>query len=64
MKQKVIFTLIAVFLAAVFLPVLLLYISPMEDASYDLSLICEDGQPWQGEKGWRSIPIQQERSRN
>ena len=52
MKQKVIFTLLAVLLAAVFLPVLLLYISPMEDASYDLSLICEDGQPWQGEKGW------------
>ena len=52
MKQKVIFTLLAVLLAAVFLPVLLLYISPMENASYDLSLICEDGQPWQGEKGW------------
>ena len=28
------------------------YTKPMEDASYDLSLIPQDGQEWEGNKGW------------
>lgn len=28
------------------------YTQPMEDASYDLSLVGEDGQEWEGDKGW------------
>lgn len=28
------------------------YTKPMEDASYDLSLLPEDGQEWEGNKGW------------
>lgn len=28
------------------------YTRPMEDASYDLSLLPEDGQEWEGNKGW------------
>ncbi|MDD6572434.1 MAG: GHKL domain-containing protein [Thermoflexaceae bacterium] len=28
------------------------YTQPMEDASYDLSLFPEDGQEWEGNKGW------------
>lgn len=31
---------------------LLYYTRPMEDASYNLSLSIEDGQEWEGEKGW------------
>lgn len=39
--------LFAVSLAAVFY-----YTQPMEDKSYNLSLLAEDGQEWEGEKGW------------
>ena len=28
------------------------YTKPMEDASYDLSLLPQDGQEWEGNKGW------------
>ena len=28
------------------------YTRPMEDKSYNLSLLPEDGQEWEGEKGW------------
>ena len=28
------------------------YTRPMEDRSYNLSLLPEDGQEWEGTKGW------------
>lgn len=32
--------------------VIFYFTKPMEDKSYNLSLIAEDGQEWEGEKGW------------
>lgn len=52
MKKILFAVLAALIILSVFCPVLLLYISPMQDASYDLSILGADGQPWQGDKGW------------
>ena len=35
------------------------YTQPMEDKSYNLSLLPEDGQEWEGEKGWTVYSDQQ-----
>ena len=34
------------------------YASPMEDASYNLSLLPEDGQEWEGSKGWSVYTVE------
>ena len=52
MKKKLFAVLCVLIILSAFSPVLLLYISPMQDDSYDLSILGEDGQPWQGDKGW------------
>ena len=39
------------------------YSKPMEDKSYNLSLLSEDGQEWEGEKGW-SVYTNQQGKRN
>ena len=52
LKRIVFAVLTTLIILTAFSPVLLTYVSPMEDASYNLSIIGEDGQPWQGNKGW------------
>ena len=52
MKKKLFAVLCVLIILSAFSPVLPLYISPMQDDSYDLSILGEDGQPWQGDKGW------------
>ena len=43
---------LALILGAVSLTALLYYTYPTDDQSFDLSLLSDDAQPWQGEKGW------------
>lgn len=46
---SVLFSLI---LCAVSVTAVFYYTKPMEDKSYNLSLLPDDGQEWEGEKGW------------
>lgn len=46
---SVLFSLI---LCAVSVTAVFYYTNPMEDKSYNLSLLPDDGQEWEGEKGW------------
>ena len=55
MKQfsgRIISLLISIFICIPSVFAVFYYTQPMEDISYDLSLIAEDGQEWEGEKGW------------
>lgn len=60
--------IIACFLSLLFLipaaAALFYYTKPMEDVSYHLSFIAEDGQPWQGEKGWTVFIQDKETKKN
>lgn len=44
--------LLSLILLAVSATAVFYYTNPMEDKSYNLSLLPEDGQEWEGEKGW------------
>lgn len=51
--------LLSLILCAVSATAVFYYTQPMEDKSYNLSLFAEDGQEWEGEKGWTVYSEQQ-----
>ncbi|MGN0537124.1 MAG: hypothetical protein ACI4M3_04015 [Acutalibacteraceae bacterium] len=59
---------LSVFLSIIILSVsaivVFYYTYPMEDKSYNLSLLSEDGQEWEGEKGWTVYSNQQGKRKN
>ncbi|MGN0470818.1 MAG: sensor histidine kinase [Acutalibacteraceae bacterium] len=58
---SVLFSLI---LCAVSATAVFFYTQPMEDKSYNLSLLPDDGQEWEGEKGWTVYSDQQGKRKN
>lgn len=56
--------LLALILCAVSAIAVFCYTQPMEDKSYNLSLLAEDGQEWEGEKGWSVYSDQQGKRKN